>query len=137
MLTHLGNIDLQTGSHLQIEINGANPASHYDQLNVQGGVTLAGMLDITMGYTPPNDALFFIVINDLSDAISGTFSNAAIQGGTYTFDGQQFAISYLGDYGTTSFTGGNDVVLMAVPEPTAALLGGIGVLFLLRRRRVA
>ncbi|MEY3897439.1 MAG: hypothetical protein RLZZ214_2960 [Verrucomicrobiota bacterium] len=139
MLTHLGNIDLQTGSHLQVEISGADPASHYDQLNVQGGVTLAGMLDITMGYTPPNDSLFFIVINDLSDAISGTFNNAAANGGTYTFGGQQFAISYFGNFETPtpSFTGGNDVVLMAVPEPAAALLGGIGVLFLLRRRRTA
>jgi hypothetical protein len=35
-----------------------------------------------------------------------------------------------------SFIGGNDVALMAVPEPDAALLfGGLGMLALLRRRR--
>jgi hypothetical protein len=38
--------------------------------------------------------------------------------------------------GTNQFTGGNDVALMAaVPEPRAALIGGLGLLALLRRRR--
>ncbi len=65
------------------------------------------------------------------------FSNAPTNGGTYTLGGQQFQISYFGNYEAAipTFSGGNDVVLMAVPEPGAALIGGMGVLLLLRRRR--
>ena len=90
-----------------------------------------------MGYTPVNGALFFILANDglPSDTITGTFSNASIDGATYTLGGQDFQISYFGDSTGGTFTGGNDVVLMAVPEPRAALLGAFGMLALLRRRR--
>lgn len=37
--------------------------------------------------------------------------------------------------GTSSFTGGNDLAIQAIPEPGATLLGGLGLLMLLRRRR--
>jgi fibronectin-binding autotransporter adhesin len=131
-----GNTDLQAGSTLSMEINGPAVGTGYDRLNVTGTVSLAGALSVSLGgYTPVNSALFFILANDGADAITGTFSNAPTDGATYTFDGQQFQISYFGDTTGGTFTGGNDVVLMAVPEPQAALLGSLGVLALLRRRR--
>ena len=37
--------------------------------------------------------------------------------------------------GTSSSTGGNDLAIQAIPEPGATLLGGLGLLMLLRRRR--
>ena len=122
---------------LAIEINGATVGTVYDQVNTTGTVSLSGVLSITMGYTPADNALFFILANDGVDAISGTFSNASVNGDTYTLGGQDFAISYFGDSATNSFTGGNDVVLRAVviPEPRAALLCSLGMLMLLRRRR--
>ena len=64
--------------------------------------------------------------------ICGLADNAWFMAGS-----QWFKIGYSGDTGSNSFTGGNDVVLMAVPEPGAALLGGLGMLALLRRRRVS
>ena len=92
---------------------------------------------MTMGgsYAPANGTLFFILANDGTDAITGTFSNASVNGGTYTFGSQQFQISYAGNTGTSSFTGGNDIVLQAVPEPASLLLGAVAILTLLRRRR--
>jgi autotransporter-associated beta strand protein len=124
---------------LGIEINGTTVGTDYDQVNTTGTVSLSGLLSITMGYTPVANQLFFILANDDTDAIAGTFSNAAINGNTYTLGGQAFQISYFGNQtspGVGTFTGGNDVVLMAViPEPRAALLGGLGMLMLLRRRR--
>lgn len=122
---------------LAIEINGVTVGTDYDQVNTTGTVLLTGMLSITMGYTPVDNALFFILANDGTDAISGTFSNASINGNTYTLGGQDFAISYFGNSVNQTFTGGNDVVLRAVviPEPRAALLGSLGMLMLLRRRR--
>lgn len=138
-----GNTNLQLGSTFAVDINGATVSTLYDQLNVTGTVTLGGALAVSMGggYTPGTNALFFILNNDGGDAIVGgsVFSNAPTNGGTYTFGGQKFEISYFGDYtggGAGTFTGGNDVVLRAIPEPNvAALLGGLGLLALLRRRR--
>lgn len=137
-LTSTGNINLAGGSVLQIDLNSA---TQYDQLAVAGGVTLAGMLDVdASAYTQNNDDLFFLVVNDGSEAISGTFSGLA-EGDSIFFNSKEFKVSYLGDFtgdiNTNSFTGGNDFVMMAVPEPSSALLGGLGVLFLLRRRRNA
>lgn len=120
---------------LAIEINGATVGTDYDQVNTTGTVSLSGMLSITMGYTPLNNALFFILANEGTDAISGTFTNVPDNGETFTLNGQKFVISYIGDSGNKTFTGGNDVVLLAVPEPRAALLGSLGMLMLLRRRR--
>ena len=135
-----GNTSLEAGSTFGIEINSATIDTGYDQLNTTGTVSLAGLLSITMGYTPAGGDLFFILANDDTDAISGVFSNASVDGGTYNLGGQQFEISYFGNQtapGVGTFTGGNDVVLRAVPEPNvAALFGGLGTLLLLRRKRV-
>ena len=130
-----GNTSLLDGSTLAIEINGSTVGSGYDQLNVTGTVSLAGLLEVSMGYTPAENTMFFILANDGNDAVSGSFDNAPANGGTYTLGGQAFLISYSGDSIANSFTGGNDVVLMVVPEPTAAVLGCLGLLGLLRRRR--
>jgi autotransporter-associated beta strand protein len=132
-----GNITLEAGSSLGIEIDGATVGTQYDRLNVTGSVSLAGLLSMTMSgsYAPANGSLFFILANDGADAITGTFSNASVNGGTYTLGGQKFQISYAGDTVTSSFTGGNDVVLQAVPEPASLLLGAVAILTLLRRRR--
>lgn len=130
----VGDTDLQLGSTLAMELNGATAGTGYDQLNVTGSATLAGMLSLTTSFTPSNGALFFILLNDDTDAINGTFAGLS-NNSTFSSGGQSFQISYFGDSGTSSFTGGNDAVLMAIPEPSAALLGGLGLLALMRRRR--
>lgn len=131
---------LQNGI-LQIEIEGlaaGNGTGFHDQVLVNGGATLNGALSLTSfsGFTPVNGDLIFILLNDGVDAISGNFTGlvqGAVVGNYLGFD---WKISYTGNSsGTPSFTGGNDIVLMAVPEPRAALLGGLGFFIFLRRRR--
>lgn len=130
-----GNTSLEAFSTLGIEISGTAVGSQYSQLNVTGTTTLAGLLSVTMGYTPADNALFFIITNDASDPISGTFGNASVNEDIYHLGGQDFKISYFGNSAANTFTGGNDVALMAVPEPAAAFIGSLGILAILRRRR--
>ena len=129
--------DYNQAGTLHIEVNGLTAASQHDQLDVLGTVTLGGILSTSFsGFTPVNGDLIFILLNNDADAVSGTFSGLA-QGDVVTsFGGFNWLISYMANSGTNQFTGGNDVALMAtVPEPRAALIGGLGLLALLCRRR--
>lgn len=66
---------------------------------------------------------------------SGTFAGLA-DDSTFTAGGGDWIINY--DDTAAGFNGGshaNFVTVTAVPEPAAALLGGVGILALLRRRR--
>lgn len=110
-----------TGS-LNIEIAGSNPATpDFDQLIVNGGVTLDGALNVSFlsGYAAPTGAAFRIIDNDLADAVSGTFSGLS-EGATFSVGLTTFQISYIG--GT-----GNDVVLTAASGPIVWDGGGDGV----------
>lgn len=137
ILNIVGSLSLQTLSTLVVEINGSTLGTQYDQLNVGGDVNLGGgvlSLSLGGGYTPTQGTLFFIIDNDGANPVASTFSGLA-NGTTFNASGQNFQISYFGNSATNSFTGGNDVVLKAVPEPASLLFGSLGVLALLRRRR--
>src|SRR5205085_5056748 len=105
---------------LQVQLNGTTPVTQYDQLNVNGAVTLAGGLDVSLGFSPGVGATFLIVNNDGADPVAGTFAGLG-QGAQFSGAGRRFSISYVG--GT-----GNDVVLTALAEPPAlsALVVGDG-----------
>lgn len=129
---------IQNGT-LQIEIEGGtadNGVGFHDQVDVNGTITLNGLLSLTtFSGTYTSSSMLFILLNDGTDAISGTFTGLAEGASVGTFAGFDWKIGYTGDSVGGTFTGGNDVVLSVIPEPSAALLGGIGLLALLRRRR--
>ncbi len=137
-----GGLSLLAGSHFQLELDGRAAGMQYDQLSITGSVSLAGHLSVSSlnGFTPNHGDKFFVLVNDGTDAITGGF-NGFGQGSTVTFGGISFLLSYTGDSASGSFTGGNDVVLQAIPEPSAlhALLAGValfaGCARLQRRRR--
>ena len=128
-------------SNLNIEMtSGATPGagSNYDQLGVIGTIDISAgavlnLTDLGGGSWTAND-IFFLINNDSTDAITGSFTGFT-EGTTITFGAQQFNVTYLANSGTSSFTGGNDFALQVVPEPTATLLSSLGLLALLRRRR--
>jgi len=66
--------------------------------------------------------------------VNGTFA----QGGQIEFGSQTFDISYTANAdGVPSFTGGNDIALRLVPEPSSAALLGLGAIALATLRRRA
>jgi len=135
---------LNSGNYTQAglytaEINGTTPGTQHDQINVTGTVNITSGSLATMfsGSYSAND-LIFILLNDSTDAITGTYTGLAQGAVAATYGGFDWVISYDANntgVGTGTFNGGNDIALRAIPEPSSALLGAIGLLALLRRRR--
>jgi fibronectin-binding autotransporter adhesin len=87
-----------------VELSGTTPGTGYDQLNVNGTVTLSNaFLSTSLGLDPPVGTAYTIINNDGTDAVLGTF-NARPEGSIASVGGKPFQITYPG--GT-----GNDVVL--------------------------
>jgi hypothetical protein len=121
------------------EIGGLTAGTGHDQINVTGTVNITGgsLATLFSGSYGAND-LIFILLNDSSDLITGTYAGFAQGAVVSSYGGLDWQISYTANNtgpGTGTFLGGNDIVLMAVPEPSAALLGALGALLLFRRRR--
>ncbi|MGH8103834.1 MAG: choice-of-anchor Q domain-containing protein, partial [bacterium] len=74
-------------------------------LHVVGAVTLAGTLNVILGFTPATNDTFTIILNDGADAVVGTFAGLP-EGATFTVGTEAFRITYAGG-------DGNDVVLIA------------------------
>lgn len=156
-LTAVGSLTMNAGSSLNIELSG-NPLALSDlvvassiSLDTAGaGVTLNLSL-LPSAALEGNGSVFFIASNTGAGFVSGAFANPTTQmsfdgygGETFTVLGSpvgannsKFAISYDANIATGAFHGGNDVAVMAVPEPSAALrlLVGSGLLLGLHRRR--
>jgi fibronectin-binding autotransporter adhesin len=128
--------DYNQAGTLVAEITGLTAGTEHDQINVTGTVTLSGSLSVlATGGTYALDSMIFLILNDGIDAVNGTFFGLAQGATAATFGGFDWIISYEANSTSSSFLGGNDVALRAIPEPSAALLGGLSILALLRRRR--
>ena len=108
-------------------------ASSYDQI-LANGVTLGGSLldlNIPTGTTFTQGQTLLLLTNQSANPISGTFSNAPADGGTYTLDGYSFVADY-------TYLDSNDFALVAVPEPSTWAAGVLAVAALgfTQRRRL-
>lgn len=99
---------------LVTDLNGTAVGTEFDQLAVNGKVTLSGSLSVNVGYAAKAGDSFVIVNNDGTDAISGTFAGLP-QLGTFTIGSTQFQINYNG--GT-----GNDVVITIIRPPLSTVI---------------
>ncbi|MEK0187792.1 Ig-like domain-containing protein, partial [Microcoleus anatoxicus PTRS2] len=114
----LGNgLTLQSGSTLALDIAGSVAGTGYDRVNVTGAVNVtAATLALNHSYAAADGDIYTVIVNDSTDAISGTFSGVA-EGAAVTATGNSssLSVSYLGSTG-------NDISLsfLAVPgAPTA------------------
>lgn len=157
-ILNTNTFSLTNSARLAIQIGGVfaggNGTDGYDQINVLSPTASAsvsgGFLDLTdITFSPlPSDALLFLLVNNGTDAPSGLFSGVTLGGvpvanlNNIVIGGQQFALVNNANFdGVTGLygglpDGGNDIALVAVPEPTcvASLLGAVAVLGLRRRR---
>lgn len=113
-LTVNGNLTLDFGSTLALDINGATAGTGYDQIVVNGNVDVSGAtLSVTHGYAASNGEIYEVILNDVADAIVGTFSGIS-EGSTFNAagNGTQLTASYAGGTNT------NDLTLTAPTAPT-------------------
>lgn len=152
VLTSFGNLSMNAGSTLLAELAGPAVGTGYDQMVINGTVTLASTgagvtLSAGLSYLPAPTLsdVYWILLNDGTDAIIGTFAGALegaiVSLGSFNSVAYTAQISYVGNYDSLNPTvlgigTGNDVVLYnIVPAPGAAGLLGIAGLLAARRRR--
>jgi hypothetical protein len=75
-LTITGNYTQTVAGTLTIEQNGTAPGTQFDQLVVNGTVTLAGTISINTQTQPSVTTSYTIISNGGVDAVSGTFTGA-------------------------------------------------------------
>jgi autotransporter-associated beta strand protein len=126
-----------TGSALNVELNSQ---ASFDRLSTNG-ISLDGAvnLKISLGFTPAENTQFLIVDNTSLDLVGGTTGlftwsgpeGLLSEGEKFYVGTQLFSITYQGGVGA------NDVILVAIPEPSSAavIVGAMGLLALRRRRR--
>jgi len=96
-----GDLTLVESSVISIEIEGNEPGTGYDLLNITGNVALAGSLKVNLSYSPDEGKTFQPLIYGSS---SGVFGSLTTQGGG------KFLSSHITDTGvylTASFSGEN------------------------------
>ena len=99
---------MNANSYFHAQLNGSLPGVTYDQVNVNGTVTLdpSASLFPNLGFTPAQGQVFVIVSNDGTDPVSGTF-NGLPQGTNFNIGPYPFQISYIGKTG-------NDITLTSL-----------------------
>lgn len=111
-LTINGNLVMNSGSTLALDINGTSAGTQYDQVVVNGTVDVSGAtLAVNHGYAAGSGDNYSIIVNDAADAVTGTFSGLS-EGGVVTAGGNATPL-------TASYIAGsgNDFTLTAPIAP--------------------
>ena len=101
---HTGDLTFTSGAHFAVQIAGTTAGTGYDQVVVNGAVSLGGAsIDLTFlnGFESQIGNSYLLIDNDGIDAVTGQFA----QGAYFASGGHVFAVNYSGG-------DGNDVALI-------------------------
>jgi hypothetical protein len=152
-----GNLSHTTGSNFQYELD-ADVAEKGDLTAVSGSLSLTGTVNLNfietgsglwqlgnpvgdhLSGSPPADKLTLIAYNGTWNGGLFTYlGNIVPDNSPIILNGRQWWFRYNDTDAGDNFTGdlgaATRFVTMTVPEPSTVLLGGLGLLALLRRRR--
>ncbi len=142
----VGSLSLASGALLALDINGTTPGITSDQVitTSNNGLSLGGSLTLTIGgsYTSAAGDALMLILNSGDGSVTSTFSSLTVitsntttiysgtQGTLVNINGREFALTYTAG-------SGNDVELLAVPEPGTwtMVLGGLGMMLGLQSLR--
>ncbi len=125
------NNTLDLAGNVSLEIHGLGAGSGHDQIALNGSGVLGGTLTLAWNLLAPaaGSSEIVLIANDGTDALTGAFANASDLSMVNDNLGNPWQVRYSG--GT-----GNDLTLVAIPEPATSALGLLGAFALLRRRRI-
>ncbi len=106
-------LSMAAGAIFAAELSGPTAVAEYDQLSVNGAVSLSGAtLAVALGYAPLDGQQFAVIAQPPGQPASGSFAGLS-EGATVLVGGTTFGITYRGG-------AGGDVVLVAgaTPAPT-------------------
>jgi len=114
---------------LTVEINGTTPVTEYDQIVVTGTVNVTGAnlnVVIDPGFTPNAGDVFVLVVNDGTDAVTGTFGllnanivvGGVVEGSQVLVNGVAYTVTYRYDSVSNTENIGNDIALIRNRIPT-------------------
>ncbi len=140
------------GSTLSIELGGTTPGdgnlfySQTNMTNAAASVVLGSnvALDVTLygGFAPSLGDTFYVLTREDGGSFGSASFDGLTEGSLFSFAGYQAQITYQANWTGTqagsSFTGGNDVAFVIVPEPAVYGLAACGAVLcwgLWKRRR--
>ncbi len=139
VITFGSTLALASSSTTIIEIDGIDRGTDYDGVDTSGALTYGGALTLELGFIFGNGSYTFDLF-DILGGQSGDLTSVALTGsytGTLTNMGSGIwqTTTNSGDQTWSFSQSSGNLTLNVIPEPSTALLGGLGILALLRRRR--
>lgn len=139
-----GALSFDAGSALSYELNSS--AISGDLVYSTGALNLTGLVTLNLSDMAPGTLSLGSKLTLVSyggawnNGLFTYLSNSLADDSTFTLGANQWIFNYNDTAGGTNFTSDQTgatgfVTMTVVPEPSATLLGGLGALFLLRRRR--
>jgi autotransporter-associated beta strand protein len=140
VLKFASTLELESTAISTMEILGLNMVrgEDYDGVDVTGALTYGGALILDLGTLFEVGNYTFNLFDFGSLTEDASFASVTLDGlysGSLVNDGGVWSLTDDDDNTWTFTQSTGDLNLVVIPEPRAALLGGIGLLMLLRRRR--